>query len=343
MRVWDLVVRVAPVLLAAAPVCAQQNLPRAKSETRSRTEASSLGSPAPVVGGLARVRDLFNAAAFRECATEAERVLAPGSPHRPPDPASLDWLRTYHAACLTLGGDTEAGLRVFEEAIRSARNDHRAFPRPNTLAFPGEVVSAYDQVYGRLEQEFRVADEQSAHEAAAQLEQLKEAEAAERKRQAKLLELASQETLITKNHRWVAAVPFGVGQFQNRQPTLGWVLLTSELVALSGLIGGLSWQLQLWSQSESGVDRDELASRIVSAGVTWQASMWALLVLAVGGVVEAQIHFVPEFPDGVRRRPLPPELRPKPAQRALGFELLPLPMVAGGTVPGGGFALGGRF
>jgi hypothetical protein len=344
MRVCALVVRVAPVLFAVAPVWAQQNLPRAKSDTRNRTQTNNSVSASPVVGGLARVRDLFNAAAFKDCATEAQRALAPGSVYRPQDPASLDWLRTYFAACLTLGGDAAAGQRVFEEAIRNARNNHRALPRPNTLVFPGEVVNAYDQVYGRLEQEFRIADEQAARQAASQLKELKETEATERKRQNKLLELASQETLITKHRRWLSVVPFGVGQFQNRQPTLGWVLLSSELLALTGVVAGLAWELQLEAQSQSGVKGSELTARRNTARWTWNISLWSLLVLGTGGVVEAQVHFVPEFHDGVRRRPLPPELHPKPAQKAgSGWELLPLPLMAGGSVTGGALALGGRF
>ena len=70
---------------------------------------------------------------------------------------------------------------------------------------------------------------------------------AERQRQARRLamleQLASTERVTERGSRWVALVPFGVGQFQNNQRGLGWTLLVSEglLAAGSGVGAALTY------------------------------------------------------------------------------------------------------
>ena len=44
----------------------------------------------------------------------------------------------------------------------------------------------------------------------------------------------SEETVIHGNSRWLALVPFGVGQFQNRQTALGWTFLATSRSSSSG-------------------------------------------------------------------------------------------------------------
>ena len=52
--------------------------------------------------------------------------------------------------------------------------------------------------------------------------------------------LASQESVVVRHSRWIAALPFGVGQFQNGQEGLGYALLVSEaLLAGASITSGV--------------------------------------------------------------------------------------------------------
>jgi hypothetical protein len=299
---------VATLLVATAPV-------------RAQTPASESGTAAAAFpsGGLERVKDLFGAASFADCVKEARRLLQPTSSEPPADVATQDKTRTYLAACLILDNDVAAGRSVFEEAIRAARNEHRRFPRPNTLVFPPPVVSTYDQVYGELEEEFQRAQDTAKQQAATEIKRIDEAKQAELERQARLIEFATQESVVIKNERWIAAVPFGVGQFQNRKPELGWLFLVSEALALGTTVVGITYELDLYAQSQRSVDTHRLNSTLDGVRLMWNTSAWVLVGLAVAGVAEAQLNFVPEFRE-TRRRELPPNLRPenspkKPAAR----------------------------
>ena len=308
---------VATLLVATAPVRAEGPEP---SSTPANPSASS--TAAFPSGGLERIKDLFGAASFADCVKEARRLLQPTSSEPPADVATQDKTRTYLAACLILENEekaVEAGRSVFEEAIRAARNEHRRFPRPNTLVFPPPVVSAYDQVYGELEEEFQRAQDTAKQQAATEIKRIDAAKQAELEREARLIEFATQESVVSKNERWIAAVPFGVGQFQNRKPGLGWLFLVSEALALGTTVVGITYELDLYAQSQRSVDTHRLNSTLDGVRLMWNTSAWVLVGLAVAGVAEAQLNFVPEFRE-TRRRELPPNLRPenspkKPAAR----------------------------
>ena len=53
-------------------------------------------------------------------------------------------------------------------------------------------------------------------------------------RLAMLEKLASEETVTSGSSRWLALVPFGVGQFQNGQTALGWTFLATESLLVAG-------------------------------------------------------------------------------------------------------------
>jgi hypothetical protein len=121
--------------------------------------------------------------------------------------------------------------------------------------------------------------------------------------------LASERSIVEKNSRWIATIPFGVGQFQNGSNTLGYTFLISETL-LAGttlasiLVIGYQYQL-LEDPTNSGEDisrNARLAYRVQFA------TSWALLAVAAGGVVEAQLNFVGQT-ERTEPRPLPPELR----------------------------------
>ena len=136
-----------------------------------------------------------------------------------------------------------------------------------------------------------------------------------RRRQAALLELASHETVVVENRRWLASVPFGVGQFQNRKPGLGWLFLTSEAAAFGVTLGAMVVQIELESHSPQQRDPSrevnsptDLSLKLDRAQKTWVVGFYAFTALAAGGIAEAHLNYVPRFEEE-RKRPIPPELR----------------------------------
>ena len=115
--------------------------------------------------------------------------------------------------------------------------------------------------------------------------------------------------------RWLALVPFGVGQFQNGHDTKGQFLLWSEAVlAAASLSLALTVRLRYPEGTFPQGDADEqaMADRLVSAQVITGALFFAV---AIYGAVDAQYYFV----SSPRLRKVPREsLRLSP----VGFEVL---------------------
>src|SRR5690606_996064 len=183
----------------------------------------------------------------------------------------------------------------------------------------------------------RVQDEKIA---TARLEAEKRAELVrqEQLRVERLESLVATETLVHQNYRWVASVPFGVGQFQNGADVLGWIFLGSELLALGTAAFAVSSELRIHSQANGGrnVGRadsyNEPLKQLRAAGVLGSAGF---VFLASLGILEAHINFVPERASGSRPRPLPRELR-----RKEGVTVTPTVMTGDNSVHVG---LGGSF
>ena len=164
---------------------------------------------------------------------------------------------------------------------------------------------------------------------------------AERERVARLERLAAEETVVLKNRRWVASVPFGIGQFQNRDYALGSVFLASEVVLLGTAVTAVAVELSLHSQANGGAGLrksaqgqvDQLNQNIQTAHAISLLATGGLALVVAGGILEANLSFVPEFSGGVRPRP---KVR---SDRAV-LTLLP---AAGPTTGGAEIGVMGRF
>ncbi len=327
LRIPSLAARLAVLLVTVAGAVGAQG---SAEDAGGEVEAAPPAEPAPpsAVAELARVEDLYRATRFGDCVDEARRLLDPGNPEGVQRPTEIDRARTYLAACLVRSGDAAGGEAAFDRAIRAALAENRAFPRPNSLVFSAEVVERYDAARRRLEAELesrrRATLEAAEHQRAAR-EQEREAE---RDRQRRLLELAEQESVVVQNRRWVAAVPFGVGQFQNRRPALGYVFLVSELLALGVVVGGISAEVSLanyaWEHAPSLDPEEREDVNVASQRVrdVWVAGFYSFAGLAALGIAEAELRFVPEF-RSVRARPVPEELRPPAAESSRAGRLAP--------------------
>jgi hypothetical protein len=207
---------------------------------------------------------------------------------------------------------------------------------PSAILFPPAVIERFIVVRTTLLEEIRRAEEDRVYrQREAAFEARRRAEA-ERARVARLEKLAAEETIIAKNRRWVAWVPFGVGQIQNRDYGLGATFLAGEVLLMGTAIAATSIELSLISQANGGAgiaDPTQLNASLKTARVVSLAATGALLVVAAGGVLEANLAFVPEFSDGVRPRP-------RPRTVANGATVAPF---AGPIAGGGELGLAGRF
>lgn len=278
---------------------------------------------------LARAVLQYDGGRYRECVDELEPLVTSGSPRLLGDADLVERGRVYLAACLIGIGEPARADEVLKAAIRASPQ----MSPPDSLVFPEAVIDRFLRVRQELIDEIRRAEqdkiEQAQERAAEQARRLE----AERWRTKELEYLASQQLVVHENYRWIAALPFGVGQFQNRDTTLGWLFLTSELVAAGTMVGSLGVYRARAAQLEDTQDvqrRDALKNDRQTAYSVILVSSWALIGLATVGIVEAQLSFVPEFRE-MRTRPLPERLRAPqtPTAPATG-RLVPLP--SGGTL-----------
>jgi hypothetical protein len=249
---------------------------------------------------LERAKASYDAGRYGEGAERFRQLLNPDSPNVLRDPAALQRARAYYAACLI-------ALDRNEEANAQIETIIRADPlyTPDAVVFPGKVVDRFLDVKARLKSEIEKAVQERTD--------AERAVAAKRQREQhayieSLKQLASQESVVVRHSRWIAALPFGVGQFQNGQEGLGYAFLATE-TALAGtsIIAGVV-HMQLVADYSKGApgtfNFDDFDSRRKAARDISLVSAAALGALAIGGIVQAELSFVPEVRE-TRTRPIP--------------------------------------
>jgi hypothetical protein len=128
---------------------------------------------------------------------------------------------------------------------------------------------------------------------------------------------ASTEVEQEKHSRWVAAIPFGVGQYQNGDIGLGVVFTVSELVSAGTMaVTSAIWldlNLQGISFQNGNHANGETAdtSQMEALQVANDVSFGVLLALVAAGIIEAEVSFK-QPPPLTKHRPLPP--KPKSLQ-----------------------------
>jgi hypothetical protein len=318
---------------------AQTKPPRARTGTpddAAPPSGTASGSPLSDDAELARVVSLVEAAKYDQCVEELARLLDPKGKRPLTDPTIVETARLYQATCYIGLGKPE----LADEPLRQAIRKNPQMRTPDSLLFPARVIDRFIRVKDSMVVELR-AQEQEAIEKARK-------EAAERIRLAneqwaymlQLERIAREEVVVVRNRRWIAAVPFGVGQFQNGNNVLGWIFFGTE--AALGITALTALNVHTHLQSEVGAAKERGASaapdvnqRLDDWHLALELSTYGLLAMAALGIGEAQLSFVPEVRT-VRERPLPKMPRPAPAGAAIA------PRLAGGP---GKLELGvfGRF
>jgi tetratricopeptide (TPR) repeat protein len=278
----------------------------------STVHAQSAAGSAPELdsgAALDRARIYYESAKYSACVDAFSRLLERSESLRPKERASA---RTYLAACLIAQNRLDDARQQFRQAIL----EDRQLEPPDPVVFPQAVIDVFVQVRSSLMDALRQQQEEeflrSTEEAAAQRKRAER----ERERVAELERLASTETVIKKNERWMAWVPFGLGQFHNDDQVLGWVFLSTELVLAGTAITATSIELGLHAQAEGGrapLDAEDLTSKVRAAHQVGTVAWLALIGVAAAGIIEANLSFRPELPAGQRRRPLPDSVRSREA------------------------------
>ena len=266
---------------------------------------------------LARVVGLYDAGKYAECSSEIERLLDPLGKAPLKQAAIVENARVYWADCLIGAGQPDAA----EAPLRAAIHENPTMKPPDSLVFPQPVVQRFLKVRDSLVNEIRAAEQARIKQAQAEAQLREQALARDRSRMRSLEKLAQQESVVVKNRRILSLLPFGVGQIQNRQETLGYALMVSEAALIGVSIASVIVQSQLVVEADEArrrgekVIEEDLNDTISGWGTARTITFWAFAGLAVGGILQAQIEYVPEYRE-TRTRPLPPELRAPPPKKS---------------------------
>lgn len=187
----------------------------------------------------------------------------------------VDLVSAYEKLGLSLHylGKTKESRQVFERLIRF-RPDHTL----NPALVPPKTMLFFEKIQADLEDEL-------AKEREALAKKLADYEASRKADQTTTVEID-----IRRNSRLVAAVPFGVGQFQNEDYGWGVAFLTSELVAV-GLSAAFMIGVEQLRNDETGrfLPQDVNQARALQTGQLISAGV--ALGLIVAGIVHAQYNF----------------------------------------------------
>lgn len=247
---------------------------------------------------LERGKNSYDAGRYQEGVDRFSAMLDEKNPDGLRDPDAIKRARAYYAACLIAVGNVKEADRQFELILR----DDPAY-RPDPVVFPGKVVDRFTDVRARVQADIEA-------KAAADRKARDEARLAQAAYLRTLAELASKETITERHSRWIALVPFGVGQFQNGQTALGWAFLTSETLAVvsSGISTGVYLAKLKEAAEAPDVRRYTLNDELSTWNMRKNVSLGIFSALAVAGIVHAELTFVPDV-----RETKPRELPPAPA------------------------------
>lgn len=260
-----------------------------------------------------RAVSLYDAGKYEDCVSTFSGLLDPSSERTLRDSAIIERARVYYAACLIGAGQPEAADAPLRDAI--AANPQMRSPDP--IVFPQAVIDRFVRVRDGMIEQIRRAEAERLRRAQAAQAAERERRQRELSRQRRLELLASQETVIVPRSRALAAIPFGVGQFQNGDHILGWTLLTTELLLTGVVVGGIAVELHNYGKlDQPNLVFADIGDNAQLARDIWTAGLYGLVGVAALGVLEAQLSFEPEV-RYVRPRPLPPELRSPESARAL--------------------------
>ncbi|MDB4990705.1 MAG: hypothetical protein JWN04_5883 [Myxococcaceae bacterium] len=210
--------------------------------------------------------------------------------------------RKYYAASLLFLGAQDDAQQQFRLLLQQ-EPEYAIDP----LAFPTDVVALFDEVKLGMRHDL---DQRRESELSRQREAEQKDRAAEQLRQqnlARLRALAEERELRRENSRWIATIPFGVGQLQNGHRTLGLALAVTEGLAAATSIVTFAEHQSIANDRPAASDVDSENRRQHAWFTANLVSFTTFAALALIGVVDAHVRFVPDRARIVPR-PLPLDL-----------------------------------
>lgn len=246
-------------------------------------------------------RDIYAAGDY-PAAVKAFSDLVGGDPPRLSDVLLVLESRKYLAASLVFVKRPDAAREQFKKLLRQ-EEDYALDP----LAFPRAVVALFQSVRAQIQAEVEARKAAQAESKARRRREAREAQQRRRQSVRTLREMARQRRTETLRLRWIAMLPFGVGQFQNDHKELGYAFATVE--ALFGIASiGTFFAHQSLTSDTPRPDQVADGNRFER---TFRLSNWvsfgAFVAVALAGIIDAQVRF-----KGVtirdEPRPLPKEV-----------------------------------
>ena len=279
---------------AGEPGASVENRPVPAEQPRQRLSDAS---------ELERIVSLYSGGKYEECTREVAKLLDPQSKDRLVNPAVIEEARLYHATCLVMSGREKEAILP----LRAALTQNPTMGTPDSLTFPPPLISLFLQVRKEFADAIKAEEEKRLRELARAAEAAKAKEEEERRRIARLERLAGSETVVTQNSRFLASLPFGVGQYQNGRSTLGTVFLVSEALLLGTSIAAAGIANYQYTLLRPGAYGNDIERNVKAARTVAIIGFYGFAAVAAGGIAEAHINFVPEA-RSERTRELPPDL-----------------------------------
>ena len=239
----------------------------------------------------------------------------------------------------------EAG-KLFEKVILQ-----KPTYEPDALTFKVSVLDAYSATKSRLQDVLTQRAIEEAKEKARK-EQLERDLKAQQDAYIALLEAQAADRVVVEHHsRWIALLPFGVGQYQNGNPVLGTIFLGLEAACLIGTgvtFGIFRWDIAQGANELATYEGSRRAAIQRYTFYTDQAEIaryvnlslvGATAALMIAGAIEAELNFVRE-----RTELKPRQLPTKPPLPKHGLWVLPtvIPALENGGM-GAELGVVGRF
>jgi tetratricopeptide (TPR) repeat protein len=237
---------------------------------------------------------------YSKAARGLESLVGGAVPRATNSVVRLEARKYLGATYLFLGKDEAA-----REQFRALLEEDPAYDI-DRVAFPEAVVQTFREVQTEVAAER--ARQEALSAARQQRERTEELEALIRQQEriAALEELASTETVEKVNSRWIAALPYGIGQFQNENRKLGIMFAVTEsaftVAAIATFIGHNS--LRNENPAPDEIERAQRVERALRIG-NW-VSVGALVGFGLAGVIEAEVRFKPVI-RSTRKRDLRPD------------------------------------
>lgn len=219
--------------------------------------------------------------------------------------------RMYLGASLLAQGKRELAQEVFEKLVLEDPSYE-----PDPLGFPSDAINTFIDVRSSLLEQIKTATQNAARLAAERRAREEAEREAQRVWLEKVKEQAAEERITVRNSRVAACVPFGVGQFQNRQPLLGWIFLGAQVAALGGTAvtyGMYQYAREREAEELSGLHQlsEQWHQRAEQLRVANLGFAGAFVAIAAVGIVQANVAFVAESSEK-KKRDLPPvEISPR--------------------------------